>query len=1008
MKHMTHVGKLDELPSRQDQVVCYLPHHPVLKESSSTTKLRVVFDGSAKTSKNFSLNEALLTGPVIQDDLLVLMLRFRKHAVALVADVEKMYRQIKIHPTDASLQRILWRFSSSDPVQVYELQTVTYGLSPSSFIATRVLQQLATDVGKRYKRAAGVVTEDFYMDDLLSGAETIDEAKHLRYEIQTLLAEGGFQLRKWSSNCQEVLADMSSGELQTTTTLYFENESKVKTLGVAWETKTDQFCIDIQPNVNDGYWTKRKIFSSIAQLYDPLGLVSPVVTWAKIRMQRLWLASLEWDERVPDEIEIHWKEFSNQLSLLRMFKVPRFVFLQNSVETQFHVFCDASESAYGTCIYARSMNVTGKVKTELITSKSRVAPLKRISLPRLELCAALLGAKLYHKTACALRMKDTPCWLWSDSIVTLYWIRAPSNTWQTFIGNRTAEIQRLTSGKSWKHIKGTDNPADVVSRGMLPSEFMKSTMWLHGPDWLREEEERWPKNTQLIPPSEEILERKRTVMVAQVVLKPFFLFERYSNFQRLLRITAYILRFLNCCRSKQRKSHEEFLSAMELVQAKECLVRSAQYEAFADEKRALEYKRPLSMKSNLKHLLPFVDDRGVLRVGGRLAQSTESYKTKHPMILPDKHPLSRMTLSAMRQEFWPIRGKLLVHYVCRNCQNCFRLNPVPVTQPVGQLPTSRVVPSRPFAITGVDYCGPVYLKPVHRRAAPKKAFIAIFICFSSKAVHIELVSDLSTNAFIAALRRFIARRGLPNEIHSDNGTNFRGANNALADLYHLLNRKSSQEIFFNECGAKGITWKFIPPRAPSFGGLWEAAVKTAKSTMVKTIGNSKLSYEDFVTVLTQIEANMNTRPLTPLSEDPSELDVLTPGHFLTGSSLAALPDPDYSNIPLNRLKHYQQLQQLVQNHWKRWKKEYLTEVNNQRKKTSIPVSLRIGQMVLLQEDNKSSIAWPLARIVAVHPGEDNIIRVVTVKTANGIYKRPTSRIFPLPSDESIGVQESVQ
>ncbi|XP_058836858.1 uncharacterized protein LOC131693220 [Topomyia yanbarensis] len=497
-------------------------------------------------------------------------------------------------------------------------------------------------------------------------------------------------------------------------------------------------------------------------------------------------------------------------------------------------------------------------------------------------------------------------------------------------------------------------------------------------------------------------------MATQITPLPESLYERFSSFWRLVRVTAYILRFINNCKSKNKR--ESFLTVTELEEAKEALAKGVQQEVFQSELTALRKKLPLPVGSALKFSRPFLDRKGIIRCGGRLELSDESYKTKHPIILPNKHQLSRliatyyhnlslhsgprMTLASIRQEFWPLRGKTLANFVCRKCSNCFRLNPVPITQPEGQLPKSRTAPSRPFAITGVDFCGPVYLKPVHRRAAAQKAYIAVFVCFTTKATHLELVCDLSTNAFIAALHRFVARRGVPAEIHSDNGTNFKGAKNVLNELYYMLN--NHQEAIVNECTAKGITWKFIPPRAPNFGGLWEAAVKTAKTSMVKTIGNTSLSYEDFLTVLTQIEANMNARPLTPLSDDPTELDVLTPSHFLTGSSSTSLPDPDYTKVPSNRLKHYQQLQQLIQKHWIRWRNEYLTELNVQRKKSPATMHVRVGQIVLVHDESKPSIAWPLARIEAITPGQDNIVRVATVRTKSGIYTRPVRKLYPLP------------
>ncbi|XP_062557831.1 uncharacterized protein LOC134222689 [Armigeres subalbatus] len=361
MDHMKLIGTLQDIKD-EGRTVCYILHHPVFKETSSTTKVRVAFDGSAKTSTDSSLNDSLLTGPVIQDDLLDLMIRFRNHTVALVADVAKMYRQVRIHPDDTPLQRILWRSSQISPNQIFELQTITYGLSSSSFIETRVLKQLASDVGGKYEHAGTVVSNDFYMDDFLSGADTVEEAKRLRNDVQSLMAEGEFELRKWSSNSSEVLSGLSPDALEGQSTLYFEAEQKVKTLGVAWETGTDCLRVDIPTLREEEHWTKRRIFSTIAQLYDPLGLVSPVVAWAKIQMQHLWLVSVDWDDKIPYEICGNWKDFYEQLPLLQSFKVPRCVLVRQSSNSHFHVFCDA-----------RSINGEGEHIVQLITSKSRVA-----------------------------------------------------------------------------------------------------------------------------------------------------------------------------------------------------------------------------------------------------------------------------------------------------------------------------------------------------------------------------------------------------------------------------------------------------------------------------------------------------------------------------------------------------------------------------------------------------------------------------------------------------------
>lgn len=276
------------------------------------------------------------------------------------------------------------------------------------------------------------------------------------------------------------------------------------------------------------------------------------------------------------------------------------------------------------------------------------------------------------------------------------------------------------------------------------------------------------------------------------------------------------------------------------------------------------------------------------------------------------------------------------------------------------------------------------------------------MCFGTKAVHLELVGDLTTSAFLGALRRFVSRRGLPSEIHSDNGLNFKGASNHLRELYDLLHDPAVNSQIVNETSQRGIVWKFIPPRAPNFGGLWEAAVKSAKTSLIRVLGQRRLSFEDMTTILIQIEATMNSRPLTPLSEDPDELDVLTPGHFLVGSSLMAIPDPDYTDVSPNRLQHYQGLQQVVQQHWKRWRQEYISQLHNQNQRFPQATLLKVGQMVVLKEDGDATIQWPLARITEVFPGLDGVIRVVKVRTPNGaVYKRQASRVCLLPFEKVV-------
>ncbi|XP_058456550.1 uncharacterized protein LOC131433948 [Malaya genurostris] len=1017
--HMRLVVKDDERNSQ----VYYLPHHPVIKEASSTTKLRVVFDGSAKTSTGFSLNEALCVGPVVQEDLLNIILRFRTFPIALVGDNAKMYRQALVHSDDTPLQRILWRFSKQCPVQTYELLTVTYGLGPSSFLATRTLHQLADDEGDQHSVGSQALRKGFYVDDFIGGAETVEEAILLRSELNDLLQKGGFELRKWTSNRLEVLKGLNDDQIGTQSTLHFSPHETIKALGISWEPEADCLRFDSQIRTNPVLPTKRSILSDIAKLFDPLGLIAPVIVRAKILMQELWLLSCGWDDPVPEPIKSKWENYHRELTKISKHRIDRYALLPGS-DIQLHTFADASQAAYGACTYARCVNSQGIVRIQLLASKSRVAPLKRITIARLELCAAVLAAHLHARIKNAIDVNVCTSYFWSDSAVTL---QSPPNVWPTFVANRVSEIQQFTHGCQWKHVSGIENPADLVSRGMSVDDFLKSALWKCGPSWLPSPPQDWPISIPLGVTADD-LELKTTVAVTQTTstIHPWFL--RWSSYSRLLHVIGYCLRFIANTRSKSRTQPSQSFSSLgqsltvaELAKSKTVLTRLAQHDGYAAEIKQLEKGNSVSKQSNIRQMNPFIDQERVLRVGGRLNLAQLPYQAKHPSLIPNNHPFTRLIaehfhrkllhgggrllISAIREEFWPPNGRRLVHSIVRNCFRCNRVNPIPAQQQIGQLPVQRVIPSRPFSITGVDYAGPLYLRPIHKRASPAKTYLCLFVCFSTKAVHLELVSDLSTQAFLCSLRRFIARRGCPAHIHSDNGKNFEGAKNELIELFARFKNRSEQAEIISACAEQGITWHLTPPKAPHFGGLWEAAIKVAKKHLYRQLGSSRLTFEDMCTVLAQIEAIMNSRPLLPLTEDPNDLAALTPAHFLIGSSLHALPDPDLQSIPANRLDHYQQLQVHVQRFWTHWKKEYLQELLKdtrgwQRNDNIIP-----GKLVIVVDELQPPIRWPLARIESILPGRDQLTRVVQLRTARGIITRPIAKICMLPDSTTVPASE---
>ncbi|XP_058840481.1 uncharacterized protein LOC131695965 [Topomyia yanbarensis] len=712
---------------------------------------------------------------------------------------------------------------------------------------------------------------------------------------------------------------------------------------------------------NSDIWTRRRMLSAIAKLFDPLGLISPVVVSAKIIMQEFALLQTEWDAPVPPTLEKKWTDFYGQLSRLSELRISRFAFISGWVNVPLHCFADASEVAYGACLYIRTVNRTGNVRIELLSAKSRVAPLKRLTLPRLKLCAAREAACLHAKVVKSLDLTGCKCTFWSDSTIVLHWLKSPPNTWKTFVANR---VQTLSHGYYWQHISGKENPADLVSRGMSVEDFLQSLLWKCGPPWLQSSAEICQSNTRDVNFTDEELETRKLVHTAIVVPEPNALFMMRSSLEPLLRIVAYCIRFTRNCRNVKSRNRSPFITVEEFSTAKLALVKLVQAECFENDLKHLHKHGHVHKRSTLRLLRPFLDKAGIIRVGGRLSYSAQEFTTKHPTILPSVHPFTSMlvdyfhrqtvhggrqlTLAVMRQEFWPIHGKRVVNTVLQKCHRCFRCNPVPIQQPTGQLPCTRVRPSRPFSIV-----------------APK-AYIAVFVCFATKAMHLKIVSDLSTVGFMSAFRRFIGYHGVPSEVHSDNAKNFAGAKHELNELYRILNNESNK--IGTELAQQGISWQFIPPRAPNFGGLWEAAVRSVKTPLKQEIGVRQLSHEDFITLLVQISAALNFRPLAPLSDDPLDFDALTPAHFLIGTAMKALPERDLRSIPTNRLAHYQQRQQMFQHYWQRWSKEYICELQTSNKHLQ-PSPIRIGSIVVLREDNLPPLRWPLARIIEVHPGE---------------------------------------
>lgn len=1017
MQEYIDMGHMSLVESDEDEAsssrICYLPHHPVLKVSSLTTKCRVVFDASAKTTSNLSLNDVLKVGPKIQDDLFSIIVRFRCHNFVFIGDIEKMYRMVQVYQPDRDLQRILWRFDINDEVESYRLNTVTYGTGPASFLAVRCLHEVAYENMEKYPEECHIILKDFYVDDLISGAATIEEAFKLRNNISNLLAKSGFLLRKWASNNKNILKSETS---QLNTSHYSISDDKdIKALGVFWSPSDDTLKYSTNFNTNlKGRITKRFILSIISQIFDPLGLLAPVNMRAKLILQKLWREKIDWDQTVPQDLFSAFTHFYNQISDINDIIVPRHVSMVNAKTLTIHGFCDASITAYGACLYVVSHGPESVHSSQLLCAKSRIAPLKTLTLPRLELSGALLLANLFEKVRDSLSVPVTETYLWTDSTIVLSWLAMEPSDLKTFVSNRVSSIQSLTSSCHWKHVPSQDNPADLISRGLSPRNLLVSSIWWSGPDWLVKDDSSWPTSKFEMADVPERRENKTVIFTS--TFNDFNLLKRYSSFLKLLRVTAYTLRFIHNVRNPDNR-FKGSLSVSELEKTLNVLIGIAQRQDFSSDIESLNKLKTVSHKSKILSLDPFLDE-SLIRVGGRLRHSNLSFEQKHPLLLSDKNHLTKLlvkyehekmlhagaqtVLCNLRSRFWPLNGRSLVRGIIRRCVVCFKAKPRGVCPKMGDLPSARVSYSPPFTKTGLDFAGPLMLKDGKaRNRTSVKAYVCVFICFTTKAVHLELVGDLSSQTFLDALKRFVARRGLPSDIYSDNATNFVGAAASLREIYRIANDFSKVDIVKDFLVGNGIQWHFIPPRSPHFGGLWEACVKSCKFHLKRIVGNAHITFEQLYTVLVQIEAIQNSRPLIPLSSDPNDLEPLTPAHFLIGRLLTGLPQRYLEDTPTNRLRHYERMQQLAQHYWRRWHEEYLNTLQTRLKWKRPGVALKPGMMVLVKDEQLPPFEWPLGRIIEVHPGPDQAVRVVTVKTARGIVKRSFSKICPLPEDEEL-------
>ncbi|UYV75384.1 hypothetical protein LAZ67_13000077 [Cordylochernes scorpioides] len=986
-------GIIERIQTDKDDTLEYfLPHRAVVKSGSSTTPVRPVFDASCKTKGGWSLNDCLAKGPNLLELIPDIMLRFRLNKIGVVADIEKAFLQISVAKEDRQFLRFLWwEDGKQENLRIYQHKRVVFGVTSSPFLLAATLKLHL----EQYEREVIPLLKCMYMDNCVNSVTSLEEAQVFQQQSIDLLSPAGFNLREWQMGGPGIV-----------------NGENISVLGMKWDTADDTLTIsdklmmtpthksldqenDAKIENHTHKLTKRIMLSEAHAVFDPLGLFSPFTIVPKIILQQCWKSELKWDQPVPEDIVKKFVEWQSQIPELLSVRIPRWVMRDGFEQPSLHVFCDASQDAYATCIYLRTVK-NEEVNVQLVASKSRVAPKKKLTIPRLELMSCLIGSRLTKQVmkiiSESIAIPETNIWFWTDSSTVLRWIQN-EKPWATFVRNRVNEICSISKKENWHHVSGVNNPADLPSRGSSVKKLIEHRWW-EGPSFLWSEEASWNQFDPIFDEEEINKELKKTVNIAVNSTKDNFMdkLERYGDYHRIVRIVAYLLRFKRKTISDESRpgQHDKMskeISVEEFEEAEKVVLRHIQLISFGrDDKR-------------INKLNAFTDEYGLYRIKSQLYFGEDDYDTRCPIVLPGENQVVKLlirkehemmshagiqtTQQLVRRRFWILKGKRTIRSIISACATCRRYNSKRVQTESIPIPATRIGSTPVFGVIGVDLAGPL------TESGGKKIWVVLYTCAVYRAVHLELTKTVSTEGFLDTFRRFVARRGRPSIVYSDNGLNFVGCNN--------LFKKVNWNDVLRYATVQRIKWNFNPPTAAFWGGWWERLVGLMKQLIRKVLGDKTVSYEELQTVICEVESAMNSRPLTAISEE-SGLVPITPAKFMCdNASCLFVPEADIVDSKFLKESHAK-VQKLRETIRQRFRKEYLGFLRqNSRNKTK---SIKEGDVVLMEVDNKKRTEWPIGAIEKTYPGKDGIVRVAMIKTKRGNFLRPVQRLFFLESSEN--------
>ena len=1035
--HAEKVPK-DELEVK-DRPVWYLPHHPVT-HPLKPDKVRVVYDCAAKFGQT-SLNHQLLQGPDQTNQLVGVLSRFRQETVGMVADIEGMFHQVLVDPKDCDTLRFLWwpNGDLTKEMEEYRMVKHLFGATSLPSVANFCLRKIAQLYQEEFDaEAVETVKRNMYVDDMMKSTSATEKAVSLASQLRKLLEKGGFRLTKWYSNDRELLATIPESErAKSVVNLELEKLPTESALGLKWNTEEDKFVWEVLEkvlhSVNQKPMTRRGIVSAVYSLFDPLGFIAPYVMKAKLLLQTLSRKRLGWDDPLDEADKGQWKRWLEDLPKLqeiqveRCFKPKEFGEVK---EVQLHLFSDASRQGYAAVAYLRLKDVFNRIHCAFVMGKARLAPVREISIPRLELTAAVISVKLSKIIREELDMTIDQVHYWTDSTSVLKCINNESKRFHTFESNRLTVIHNGSKPSEWKYVNRDDNPADDGSKGRKIDAMLKNDRWLKGPKFLWENDSHWPKMIEIpvLEDGDPEVRKEGQIYVATLqsnVLDD--LISYYSCWWKLKCAIAWLLRYKRYLQVKVQlrknaaiisdspvESSEMplmkcgYLTVAELQVAEKEILTRVQEVAFPEvlnvfsaaeccEDNGHPKKILRKAGASIRQLNPQLKE-GLLRVGGRLANAPVGYEKRHPVIIPYKHHVTDLiikqcheslghmgqesVLSSLRETFWIVKGRSAVRRVIGRCMNCQRQRKAcPGEQFMASLPEDRLIPDKPpFTYVGIDYFGPLEVKQGRSRV---KRYGCLFTCLTTRAVHIEIAHSLDTDSMINALRRFISVRGYPEKIRSDRGSNFTKADKELKEAIEGWNEHKIN----NFCRQKKIEWIFNPPSASHMGGAWERMIRSVRQILKAILKEQLVSDEVLSTVMAEAVNILNSRPLTHNSDSPLDEQPLTPNHLLHLRPCPGLPPGIFDKDDLSCRRAWRQAQYLANLFWRRWTSEYLPTLLERKKWNTPRTNLEVGDLVLLADESFPRGKWPLGRIVEVMPSRDGLVRTVKVKTSCTVATR---------------------